>query len=237
MIGRDRHWSRAIGQGWESVRATWLPMVVVQAGAAAVTAGYFCSAQVRSALVTLGEFREAGGLAAVFAMGFLAGSVVPEIAKALTGQSRFREPGWAGSVCFTGLVYAVVGGLVFGLYLILDAAFQGNRSPGATVAKVAIDMLVFSPFLSIPLATAMLYWWRHRAEPGLTKRILSPGFYAGQVLPGVVLCWAFWTPVLTAVYSLPLPLQFPVAMLCEAAWSIVFVFNVQAGQEPPVIAE
>lgn len=237
MSRQNRHWRRAIGQGWGSVRATWLPMVVVQTGAAAVTAGYFSSAQVRSALAALGEVREGGGLAAVFAMGFLAGSVVPEIAKVLTGKSRFREPGWAGSVCFTGFVYAVIGGLVFGLYLILDAAFQGNRSPGATVAKVAIDMLVFSPFLSIPLATSMLFWWRHRAEPALTKRILSSNFYADHVLPGVVLCWAFWTPVLTAVYSLPLPLQFPVAMLCEAAWSIVFVFNVQTGQEPPVIAE
>lgn len=237
MIGRGRHWSRAIGQGWESVKATWLPMVVVQAGAAAVTAGYYHSQQVRSTLEALSGFREAGGLAAVFAMGFLAGSVVPEIAKALTGKSRFKEPGWGLSVCFTGIVYAVVGGLVFGLYLVLDALFQGNRSPAATVAKVAIDMLVFSPFLSIPLATAMFFWWRHRGESGLTKRIFSPGFYAGHVLPGVVLCWAFWTPVLTAVYSLPLPLQFPVAMLCEAAWSIVFVFNVQAGQDPPVIAE
>ena len=237
MKPSNQTWQRAIQSGLKSVKATWPPMLLIQIITAATVVAYFKNPNFQQTLDKLGELQAQGGLPFVFISGFAAGSILPEIAKLLTGRITKPNLNWLKSVAYTGLVYALVAILVYYLYMLLGVWFGDTLSFATTVPKVIFDMLVFSPFLSIPFATGMFIWRRDKYKFNAWLKVIKPSQYREHVLPGLVLCWAFWCPVLSAVYCLPVRLQFPVAILCEAAWSILFVFSVGEHQAEPVLVE
>jgi hypothetical protein len=213
-------------------------MLAIQIVNAALVIGYFNSPQIRSIFEASGQFKDRTGLPFILIAGFLAGSALPELAKIATGKVKALDQAWRSKTLFTGFVYAFVALLVQGLYFVQVALFGDSGSLPSTVAKVAFDMLVFSPFLSIPFATGLFRWHASQFKPSSFTQVYTKTGYAQFVLPGLILCWAFWTPVMSAIYTLPMRLQFPIAMLCEAAWAILFVFNVdQKAQDSAVLAE
>ena len=159
---------------------------------------------------------------AAFAAGFVAGAVVAEAAKLITKRATFDH----GRVLWVGFVYGVVGILIDLLYHYQAEWFGHGTDPQTLTMKMLVDMLIFSPFISFPFATAMFGWWKAGFKASFWKRALTWAFYRDGVAPTLPLGWAFWVPVVLLAYSLPLPLQFPFSMLAEAAWCVLFVFMV-----------
>lgn len=220
-----------------AIKATWPPMLVIQLANAFLVYSYFNIPSVTKVLDQISHWRDQGGIFAVLLAGFVAGGVLPEIAKILTGKVKTFDKSWAVAATYVGIVYTIIGVLVYLLYFVQVFLFTESNDPITVAKKVLFDMLVFSPFLSIPFATGMLIWRKKAFQIDAWKEVLIPTNYRVNVLPGVILCWIFWFPVMSAIYVLPLKLQFPIAMLCEAAWSIVFVFNVQELTAEPVLVE
>ena len=52
---------------------------------------------------------------------------------------------------------------------------------------------------------------------------LKQGEFAKRFMPLLVTCWMYFGPVTIAMYSLPVELQFPLAMAAQAAWGIIVV--------------
>jgi hypothetical protein len=220
-----------------SIKATWAPMLIIQIANALLVYSYFKFPTITQFLNHIGILKQQGGLFFVLITGLLAGAVLPEIAKIVTGKVKKFDKAWAKHALYVGLVYSIVGLLVHYLYFAQVWLFSDSNAILPTIKKVAFDMLIFSPFLSIPFATGMFIWQKNKFKLSAWLQVITPKNYKRSVFPGLILCWAFWTPVLCAVYVLPMQLQFPVAMLCESAWTIVFVFSVQESQVEPVLVE
>lgn len=162
-------------------------------------------------------------------VGAVGAGLTPELAKALTGRLRKLDLPWLEKTLFTAFVYALVGVLVDVFYKVQAACFGSGNEPITLALKTAVDMLIFSPFLSIPMACTLFAFYELRYDPVKMGTELRSQFYRRKIAPSLLLCWFFWTPVLVCVYAFPVALQFPIAMFAEAAWSVLFVFmNTQA---------
>jgi len=208
-----------------SLRETWPPFLLIQLSAVALLASYFRLPAFQAWCDDIGELKRAGGLVAAFFAGALAGGVVPEIAKFLSAKLRRLDRKWLLAMLYVAAVYGVIGVTIDLLYSGLADIFGHDNGFWTVVKKVAIDMLLYSPFFSIPFATALFRYQRLGYRWNALRTELRDAFYVRHVTPGLILCWSFWIPILVLTYSLPTSIQFPFAMLAESAWSVVFVFQ------------
>ncbi|MBL8059575.1 MAG: hypothetical protein JNK63_02535 [Chthonomonas sp.] len=197
-------------------------MLLIQVAAAFLVWAYHNLANVQDLARAIGESKTKGGLPAAFLAGFIAGAVVAEAAKLVTKRATFNGV----RLLWVGFVYGVVGILIDLLYRFQAHWFGHGTDIGTLTTKMLVDMLIFSPFLSFPFASAMFGWWKAGFKSSFWKRALTWAYYRDEVLPTLPLGWAFWVPMVYLTYSLPLALQFPFSMLAEAAWCVLFVFMV-----------
>ena len=155
-----------------------------------------------------------------------AGGAVPELAKFLLRRiPRFDRP-WLASSAYNALVYGVVGVQIDLFYQLQAIVFGAGNEPATLIVKTAVDMGLFTTVLSIPTAVLLYTWKRRDFRFDGWRSAFTRRFYATQIWPTLIPCWAFWIPVLFCVYAMPSNLQFCFAVLAEAAWSMVFVFLV-----------
>lgn len=215
-------WRRASRPGIAALKANWLPFVLIQAAAAALVVLYYQNPALREPATALEKAKAAGGLPFAFLAGAVAGGLIPEVAKAASGRLRTFNPDWLKSTAFNALVYGIIGTIVDVFYRLQAVWFGTGNDPLTLLFKTLVDMVPFTMLLSIPLAVS-LFEWRRLGFNGLIRGYKT-GFYRHKVIPALIPCWAFWVPILICCYALPMNLQFPFAMLAEAAWSIMFVF-------------
>lgn len=226
MSQSPQAWSlkSASAPGIAAVKKNWAPFVAIQAVAVALVVLYYQNEALRQACETLVHWKLAGGFGFTILAGFIAGGVIPEIAKIATGQVKRFDSNWLRAAIFTGFVYAIIGIEVDLLYRAQSKVFGDSIDLGTLSIKTAVDMFLFSPFLSIPTAVSLFEWRRHRFKFKALASEWSWTFYKNKIIPALIPCWAFWIPILYCTYAMPPNLQFSFAMLAEAAWSILFVF-------------
>lgn len=187
---------------------------------------YYRAEPVQAISNRIAEFKVAHGLAFSFFAGAIAGAGIPEVAKVVTGRVRRLDRAEFGKLAWTAVVYGIVGVTVDIFYRYQAVWFGAGIDPKTLTIKTVVDMFVFAPFLSIPMACALFGWWKAGYSIAFWKRAFTIDFYKREVAPAMPLCWAFWIPMLICTYSLPSTLQFPFAVLGEGAWSVLFVFMV-----------
>lgn len=221
--------------GLISLRASWAPMALVIALCLATVVGYFFAPPVHRALLAAAEFRESAGFWIIPFSGFIAGALIPELARLLVGSLPPLDRAWLSKTFFTGFVYAVVAIMIFWLYRMQSLVFGDHPTPAIVGIKVVVDMLVFSPFVSIPFAVGMFKWRESGWRPAAWRAVFSWTGYGKNVMPALVMCWAYWAPIMAGLYALPERLQFVVAIFCQGAWSLLFVFMVGLEVDPPEV--
>ena len=210
--------ARQRGPGLEAAVRNWPALVLLWAAGGALVGAYGRHEGATEVIDQVAAAKTAGGFGAVLLAGVVSGALMPEIAKALTRRPRAS----LRLFLFTGVVYSGVAVLVDVFYALLDTLIGPSRDPGTVLVKTLLDMLLFTPFLSIPFATGMFAW--RRAGFRKLGRLFTFRSWRERVFPVMPLCWLFWTPALALTYSLPLAIQFPFAMTMNAAWSVMFVF-------------
>ncbi|MBV9928462.1 MAG: hypothetical protein JOZ96_25830 [Acidobacteria bacterium] len=225
---------RPLAVGLRAARANLVPALVIQAAVVSVVLAYYFWEPARAWLARLAEFKRGGGYLFSLASGALAGGLLPELLTvAVFQRGRVRRENLgslAFGVCFWGLMGAAVDALYRG-----QALLFGDGVDFATIfLKTFFDQFVFTPFVSIPL-TVVVFEWRHAGyRPSRMPRVLTPDFYTRKVLPTVVSGMGFWLPVVLFIYSLPLPLQFPLFTLALTLWVMIFTWISHAHKAPPV---
>jgi hypothetical protein len=222
---------RPLAVGLRAARANLVPALVIQAAVVSVVLAYYLWEPARAWLERLAEFKRGGGYLFSLAAGALAGGMLPELLTVAAFQRwRVRRENWdalAFGACFWGLM-----ALVVDLFYRLQTFIFGPGVDVATVLrKAAFDQFVFTPFLTIPL-TVVVFEWRH-AGYRFGGVALGRGFYRLKVLPAVVSGLGFWLPVVAFVYSLPLPLQFPLFTLALTLWVMLFTWISHAHRDAP----
>lgn len=219
-----QEWSlkKAVEPGLVAVRQHWKPLLAIQIAAILVVATYYASSAVREASASISALKLSGGYPFSFLAGFVAGGLLPEVAKVATGRIAADRAKWLRDTAFNGLAYGLLAIAVDLLYQLQTRAFGGGNDIATIAIKTVVDQAIFSTIVAMP---AMIFLFDFRAG-GWRKAagVLTPRGYRDRVLPALLPNWAFWIPVLVCVYAMPFELQFVFAMLMEAAWSIVFVF-------------
>lgn len=207
-----------------AVRKCLLPVLLIHAVSIALVVAYFRIPALATWASSVGALKDRTGFVGAFIAGAIAGGILSEIAKAVTGMSGPWNPKYARRVAWTAFVYGVVGICIDGLYQLIALLFGHRSDVGMVLIKVGFDLLVYTPLVTIPLAAALLSWMKLDFARGFWKRAISWRFYKAKVLMTLPLCYAYWVPICCCLYALPLPIQFPFAVLMESAWSIMFVF-------------
>ncbi len=224
---------RPLAVGLRAARANLVPALVIQAAVVAVVLAYYFWEPARAWLARLAEFKRARGYLFSLASGVVAGGLLPELLTVAVFQRwRVRRENLgslAFGACFWGLM-----ALVVDLFYRAQAMLFGSGVDLATVLKkAAFDQFVFTPFLTIPF-TVVVFEWRHAGYRfGAMPRVLSLDFYLQKVLPSAVSGLGFWLPVVAFVYSLPLPLQFPLFTLALTLWVMIFTWISHAHEAAP----
>lgn len=170
----------------------------------------------------LSEWKARGGLWFPALSTALAAGLLPEVARRLAGGPRTR-PFSMGELAFQLGYFAFLGVLIDRLYWILGVLFGDDPTLVVVLTKLACDLIIFSALLSMPLAVFLFAWKDTGFRFGRTFQMLSGGEFRRRYVPTLVLCWLFWGPVLAALYSMPVSLQFMLALLAEAAWALLIV--------------
>jgi hypothetical protein len=222
---------RPLAVGLRAARANLVPALVIQAAVVSVVLAYYLWEPARAWLTRLAEFKRVGGYLFSLVSGVLAGGLLPELLTvAVFQRGRVRREnlgGLAFGACFWGMMAMVVDAL----YRAQALAFGSGVDVVTVLKKAAFDQFVFTPFVTIPL-TVVVFEWRHAGyRVADMPRVLSLDFYTRKVLPSVVSGLGFWLPVVLLVYSLPLPLQFPLFTLALTLWVMIFTWISHAHKE------
>ena len=219
-------WSlkESLRPGFEALKKFWAPFLLIQLGAAALVLAYYYVPTVQSFAEGIVELRVRLELLFSALGGFLAGGVVPEIAKALTGKIRKFDGNWLRDAAFGGFIYLVVAVEVDLFYRLQALMFGTGVDPLTVIIKTTVDMGLFAPLLCMPTGVVLCDLRDARWNPiAALKRITWP-WYRDRVVPTLIPVLGFCIPFLACVYALPLTLQLPLSILGEAAWSMLFIF-------------
>lgn len=211
--------------GVRAIVEHWRPFVLIQAGALALVVAYFWSDTVRSACDAVGRMQTAGGLWFAVLTTSLAGALLPEAAKLLTGQGRERTWKQVGGDTFFGLWYFAVAGVqVHYFYKFQTWAWGEGNEPWRLALKVAFDQIFFTPVVAIPLALFLggIRNSGYSLRGGLA--VLRPRNLARRAPQLLIPSSTFWIPMCVMIYALPTPLQFPLFALAVGAWSLLVMF-------------
>ncbi len=215
---------RPLTVGLRAARANLVPALVIQAAVVSVVVAYYFWEPARAWLAGLAEFRREGGYAFSLVSGVLAGGLLPELLTvAVFQRGRVRRENLSSlafGACFWGLMAMAIDAF----YRAQALMFGGGVDFYTVLKKAAFDQFLFTPFLTIPL-TVVIFDWRHAGyRLSRMPRVLSPDFYMKKILPTVVSGLGFWLPVVLFVYSLPLPLQFPLFTLALTLWVMILTW-------------
>jgi hypothetical protein len=224
---------RPLTVGLRAARANLIPALVIQAAVVSVVLAYYFWEPAGAWLARLAEFKSGGGYLFSLVSGALAGGVLPELLTvAVFQRGRVRREN-LGSLAFGACYWGLMAVMVDALYRGQAFVFGGGVDFATVLKKTFVDQFLFTPFVSIPL-TVVVFEWRHAGyRLGAVARALGRGFYARKVLPSAVSALGFWLPVVLLVYTLPLPLQFPLFTLALTLWVMIFTWISHAHKGQP----
>jgi len=223
------HEDRSLAVGLRALRRFARPFVLIQLAAIGLVVAYHASATVREVCAALGRVKVSGGILFAAAAGSVAGALLPEVAKWVTGRSEKGKPGRGREIGFHVAFFAVNGVVVDLFYRLETIVFGSVATPGIVAKKAAFDQFVFTP-LWLPVIIAIFVWRANGFRLAGMGAALGARFYPRRVLPLLVPNWFFWIPMTSIIYALPVPLQFLLFVLALAAWSLIMVF-IAAGEK------
>ncbi len=210
--------AEALGESLRAVRSVLRPFLAIQAAMLATALAYALLPAFRASFVGLAAFRERGGTLFSAAGMLLAGVVVPELSRRLAGlRSEILS---LRLLAFYVVYFAGLGLLIAGLQDTM-AGFLGPQDARGIALRVLFDQLAFTPFLAMPLAAVVFAWRDADFRAAGVGAAWRSGELARRYVRLLVTCWLFWFPILAGVYAVPLPLQYPLVLIAEAAWALL----------------
>lgn len=227
--------SAATQSGWKAgvtpvvtaIRHHWRPFVLIQIAAIAVAFCYYLIPGFQAWTEGIARLKANGGLPFAAASTAFAGAVLPEIAKRLFAKGK-RTFDWADfgfQVCLFGFLGVTVDLLYRGLGIL----WGNSASIKVVFEKLVFDQVVYSPVVSMTICTLAFLWKDTGFNGKTTVGLIHDGTFARRYVGNMIACWLFWIPALSAIYAMPVPLQFCLYLCVEAAWALLLLS--MAGRE------
>ena len=133
-----------------------------------------------------------------------------------------RRLTWA-QLPFLLLVRALMGAMTDEFYTLQAFWFGDSNAPFTILIKTAVDMLVYTPFLVLPLVVWTFGLMDNGYTFDTTRAALGSDWKTKRWLPLYGAALLVWVPTLGVIYALPLALQFPFQAVVQCFWGLVLV--------------
>lgn len=221
-------WRDAFRPGWLAIQRQWAPILLIQVLAIGITVGYLTSPAVRSVVDQAAQLKVQIGYAFAFAAGFTAAAILPEAVKTVVRSGGPWTRARVQRSLALGVTYGLASMVVDWQYQFLNHLVGSGRDPVTLALKIFVDQFIISWTFTVPFLVLFSLFLEERFKPGFHfKRwwtSLGTSVYRTHILPVQLIGWAVWVPALIGIFSLPLPVQLPVAMMISAAWSLILSF-------------
>ncbi len=205
-----------------AARANLLPGLLLQGIMVVFLSFYLLHEGTRELLGNVASLKKESGYAFAFVCYVISAALLPEILRVFFFQKGKPTPANFWNFFTAAPVWGAMGMLVDLLYRSQALWFGPGNDWRTIVVKVAIDQLLFSPFVSNPLLVAYFSWRDAGYRPETLRRILQPRHFAERIFTVQVAGWCIWIPGVSLVYFMPSDLQIPVAVLIQCFWVLVF---------------
>lgn len=139
---------------------------------------------------------------------------------------QYLQRGAARSIRLADLPYLALfwgcqGAMINAFYEGQAMVFGSLPTLPVILAKTAVDMLLFTPALFMPLVVWVFAFKNAGYSVERARVAMGPRWYRHKVLPVYVAALLVWTPAVCVMYALPVPLQFPVQALVQIFWALM----------------
>ncbi|MGZ0655810.1 hypothetical protein ACWPKO_10810 [Coraliomargarita sp. W4R53] len=221
-----RAWHPLIAPAMEAFSTYWPAILLIQIIALAVVLAYYFIDGTAGLFATVAGWKQAGGLYFAAGSTIVSGGILPELIKRRFRPSGASAPG-LGELCHQFTMWAMLGIVVDLMYRLQSKCFGNGTDPATLLSKVFVDQFVFTPLFSLPCITLWFAFREVHYAPRAFVGCLRFQKIRNRVLPLWATSLCFWPIMLCIVFSLPAPLQFPLFLLGNAAYSILMIFIVR----------
>lgn len=228
------HLRESVEPGLQTIRTLWKPFVAIQLFGLAIVLSYFYWPPVTSVFDRLADIKLRVGIAFAAITMPIACGVVPELFKSLTRVER----GWPRSrltfMLHSSILFCLLGVVVEFFYLWMNGWLGTSKTAGIVLAKVCIDQFGYSTFIAVPVIALSFNWRRRHYRVAPTMADLKNNWYLREVVPVLLVNWAYWIPMGTLMYTLPTKLTFIYGVIGNAASATLL--TAIAGRKQPASA-
>ncbi len=160
-----------------------------------------------------------------FGMGLSVG-LLAEMVRMLSSKDKRWTRANTINACFNLIVFGILG-ILQDFFYVWQTQWFGNGQNFRTLAsKVMVDQLVWTVFFANPYQTILFIWKENHFKFSKVWESMRPikTFWGMRMLPVLITNWAFWVPMVSIIYSFPIRLQLPLAILSVTIWVLLLTF-------------
>lgn len=202
-------------------RANLTPALFLWSAVALLVALYYFVTPFREALDALAALKKSQGLKFIMPAQALAGGLMPFIFQRFQQGSHRKTQ--AAHLPFLILFWGLQGALTDVFYAFQARLFGDNTQLSTILQKTAFDMLIFTPFIAMPMVVLVYAFKDAGFSFARTRQKLGPRPYREHIFPIYIAGVLVWAPSVALIYTLPLALQFPVQAIVQCLWGLILI--------------
>lgn len=197
------------------------PVLAIQAAAVLLVIAFYSFPAVREFSGRLASWSAAGGVWGAALTTLAASIVIPRLFKAIVRWKGEKES--VADLAFEVGYFAFIGIEIFLFYALQSLLFGDSPRFATVAAKVALDMLVFTPLWNMPLSSVLFLWRDRGFSFARTRESIKQGDLVPRLAVFVVGACGYWFLMVSAIYSLPHDVQFCLFLLAQGAWTLILL--------------
>ncbi len=198
-----------------------IPAIFLWCFALAILVGYSIHPPTKAALDALATLKKQLGLGFSMPAQALASGLLPFLFQRL--QSGTHRKTALAHVPYLMTYWAFQGALVDLFYGFQAQIFGDNAQLSTILPKIVVDMGLFAPLISMPLAVCAFAFKDAGFSLAKTRELLGPNWFKSRVIPVYLAALLVWTPAVAVLYALPLGVQFPFQATVACFWALILV--------------
>lgn len=201
--------------------ANLIPAIALWILAVALLALYFTFPPATGAFNQLAALKARWGWGFTMTAQAIAAGLLPFLFQKFQ-RGDHRRLTWA-QLPFLLFVRAIMG-VMTDVFYNLQAFWFGDSNAASTIlVKTAVDMLIYTPFVVLPLVVWTFGLMDNGYTLDTTRAALGTDWKSKRWLPLYLAALLVWVPTLGVIYALPLALQFPFQAVVQCFWGLVLV--------------
>ena len=201
--------------------ANIIPALALWSLAVVLLALYFTWPPATAAFSQLAALKTRLGWAFAMPAQALAAGLLPFLFQLLQ-KGDHRRLTWA-QLPFLLLVRGIMGVMGDEFYNLQAFWFGDSNAAPTILIKTAVDMLIYTPFIALPLVVWTFGLMDNGYALDTTRAALGADWKTKRWLPLYLASLMVWVPTLFVIYALPLALQFPFQAVVQCFWGLLLV--------------